>query len=137
MALERVGLRGLIGANALDLRLGFAQVREHGLHRRFAARRRRIAHSRLRVETLQAQRQQFGLQLALFFLERLIAPRGGRLALQVANLLLHLFAQIVQPIQILAGMADAVFGFAAPLLVARDARRLLQEGAQIVRAAPR
>ena len=107
------------------------------LHRGLAARRRGIAHARLGVETLQAQRQQLGLQLALFFLERLIAPRGGRLALQVANLLFHLFAQIVQPIQILARVADAVFGLAAPLLVARDARGLFEERAQIVRAAPR
>ena len=129
---QRVGLGRLIGANALDLRLGLAQIREHRLHRGLAARGGRIAHSRLGVQTLQAQRQQFGLQLALLFLECLIAPRRRGLALQVADLLFHLFAQIVQPIQILARVADAVLGFAAPLLVARNAGGLLQERAQII-----
>src|SRR3984885_14400013 len=56
------------------------------------------------------------------------------LPLQVANLLLDLFTQIVQAIQIFAGMADPVLGFAAPLLVARDAGGFLQECAQIVGA---
>ena len=89
------------------------------------------------IQTLQAQRQQLRLQLALLLLERLIAPRGRGLALQVADLLLDLLAQIVQPVQVLAGMGDPALGLAAPLLVARDAGRFLEECAQIVRAAPR
>ena len=129
---QRIGLGGLVCANALDLRFGLAQIREHRLHRGLAARSRGVAHPGFQIETLQAQRQQLGVQLALLFLERLIAARGGRLTLQVANLLFHFFAQIVQAIQILARVADAAFGFAAPLLVARDARRFFQEGAQVI-----
>ena len=107
------------------------------MHRRLAARGRRIANAGLRVETLEAQRQQFRLQFALLFLQDLVAARGGGLALQVADLLLHFLAQIVQAVQILARLGDAAFGFAAPLLVARNARGLLQESPQVVRAAPR
>ncbi len=134
-ALNRVqsfGLGGLVGANALDVRLRLAQIRDHRLHRRLAARSGGVAHAGFQIEALQAQRQQLGEQLALFFLQGLIAARRGRLALQVANLLFHFLAQIVQPIQVLAGVGDAALGFAAPLLVARDARCFLQEGAQVV-----
>ena len=94
----------------------------------------RIAHPRLRIETLQAQRKQLRLQFALLFLERLIATRGGRLALQMADLLLDLLAQIIQAIEVLARLGDAALGLAAALLVARNARRLLEERAQIIRA---
>ena len=99
--------------------------------------RGRIAHPCLRIETLQAQRKHLRLQFALLFLQRLIAPRGGRLTLQMPDLLLDLLAQIIQAIEVLARLRDAALGLAAALLVARDAGRLLEERAQIIRAAPR
>ena len=129
---QRICIRGLVGANALDLCLGFAQIREHRLHRSFATRCRGIANPGFRIKTLQPQRQQLRGQLSLLFFERLIAAGGGGLALQVADLLLHLFAQVVQAIQILARVADAAFGLAAPLLVAGNARRLFEESAQVL-----
>ena len=130
---QGLGLRGLIDANALDTGLRLAQVREHRVHGRFAARRFRIANARLQVQSLQTQRQQFGLQLALLLLEHLVAARGGRLPLQMADLLLHLLAQIIQPVQVLAGLGNSILRFAAPLLVARNAGRLFEERAQIIR----
>ena len=54
--------------------------------------------------------------------------RRRRLALQMANLLLDLLAQIVQSIEVLARLSDAVFGLAAPLFVARNTGRLFQKG---------
>ena len=130
---QRVCFRGLIGANALYFRFRFAQVREHAVHCRFAGFCRGIAYPGLPVQTLQAQGQQFGLQFALLFFQRLIASCRSRLTLQVPNLLFHLFAHIVQSIEILARVADSVFRFAAPLLVARNARGFLQKRAQVVR----
>src|SRR6185437_8230914 len=129
---QGVRLAGLIDANALDLRLDFPQIREDGLHRGLAALRLRIARARFRIQALHAQGQQFGLQLALIFLQGLIAARCRGLALQVADLLLHLLAQIVQAVQVFARMADPVFSLAAPLLVARDAGGLLEKSPQIV-----
>ena len=130
---QGLSLRGLIDANALDTGLRLAQVREHRVHGRFAACRLRIANARLQVQSLQTQRQQFSLQLALLLLEHLVPARGGRLPLQVADLLLHLLAQIIQPVQILAGLRNSTFRFAAPLLVARNAGRLFEERAQVIR----
>ena len=130
---ERLGLGRLIDANLLDLGLRFAQVREHCVHGGVTLLRGRIAHLRFRIQALQPQRQEFRLQLALFFLERLIATRGRRLPLQVANLLFHLLPQIIQAVQVFARLADAVLGFSASFLVARYTRRFLQECAQIIR----
>ena len=126
---QSVALGCLVGPNALDLRLDLAQICKRRLHRRLTARGGPVAHSRFGVQALQAQSQQFGLQLALLFLQCLIAPRRRGLALKVANLLFDLFAQIVQPIQVFAGMPDPVLRFAAPFLVAGDARGFLQERA--------
>ncbi len=129
---ERLGLGRLIDADLLDLRLGLPKVRQHRLHGRFAVLHGRIANPRFRVQTLQAQCQQFRLQLPLFLLERLIAAGRGRLALQMADLLVDLVAQIVEAIQILARLTDAIFGFPPAFLVARYSGRLLQERPQIV-----
>jgi hypothetical protein len=131
---QRLGLGGLIDADLLDLRLGVPQVRQHRLQGRFAVLHGRVANFRFRVQTLQAQRQKLRLQLALFFLERLIAARRRRLPLQMADLLVDFLAQIVQTIQILARLADAIFGFPPAFLVARNSGRLLQERPQIVGA---
>jgi hypothetical protein len=68
------------------------QIRDVALHQGLATHRLRIPSAGLMVETLQAQRQQFRLQLALLLLQGLIAPRGRGLALQVANLLVDLLA---------------------------------------------
>ena len=51
----------------------------------------------------------------------------------MADLLLDLVAQVLQALQILARLSDAALGLAAPLLVARYARRLFDEGAHILR----
>ena len=130
---ERIGLRGLIGTDLFDLGLDFPQIREHCMQRSFARFGCRVPHPRLGVQALQSQRQQFRLQLALLVLERLVAARRGRLALQVTDLLLDFLAQIVQTVQILARLADPILGLAAPLLVARDARRFFEKCPQIVR----
>src|ERR1700679_3113634 len=50
----------------------------------------------------------------------------------MTDLLLHLLAQIVQPVQVLARLGDAALGFPASLFVPRYARGLFQKGTQVV-----
>ncbi len=130
---ERFRARRLVGADAFDFRLRRAQVRDHRVHRGLALPGRFAADRGFRIQALQAQRQQFRLQLALFLLQDLIASRGRRLALQVPDLLLDFLAQVVEAIEVLARMPDPVLGLAAPFLVAGDAGGLFEERAQIVR----
>ncbi len=89
-------------------------------------------HLRAAVEVAQAQRQHLRREPALLFLESLVAARGGCLALQVADLLIHLVAQVLQPLQVLTRLGYTRLGFLAPLLVARDSRRLLDESAHVL-----
>ncbi|MFM7625974.1 MAG: hypothetical protein ACKO7G_05805, partial [Gammaproteobacteria bacterium] len=50
----------------------------------------------------------------------------------MADLLVDLVAQILQALEVLARVGDARLGLLAALLVARDAGRLLDEGAHVV-----
>ena len=72
------------------------------------------------------------MQLALFFLEALVAARSNGLPLQVTDLLVEFLAQIVQAVKVLARMRDAALGLAAALLVLGNAGGLFEEGAQVI-----
>ncbi len=100
--------------------------------RQLALAHRAVLHLRAAVEVAQPQRQQFRGKRALLLLELLVAARGIGLALQVADLLLDLVAHVLQALEVLARVGDAALGLAAPLLVARDAGRLLDEGAHVL-----
>ena len=112
-------------------------VGERGLHGQLALAHRRVVHLRAAVELAQPQRQQFRVQPPLLLLERLVAPRGRGLALQVADLLVDLIAHVLQALEVLAGVGDARLGLLAALLVAGDAGRLFDEGAHVLGLAPR
>src|SRR4029453_165624 len=88
----------------------------------------------LGLDLPQTQRQELRLQLTLLLLERLVTPRGGRLALQVPELLLDFLSNIAQTLEVLACVANARFGLATALLVPRDAGRLLEEPAHVFRS---
>ena len=60
--------------------------------------------------------------------------RGRRLALQVADLLLDLVAQVLQALRFSRVSPDARLGLLAALLVTGDAGGLLHEGAHVLRA---
>src|SRR5207244_6955889 len=92
----------------------------------------RIVYLRAAVEIAQAQRQQLRGEAPLLLLQRLVTPRASRLALQVADLFFDLIAHVLQPLEILAGLGDARLGLLAPLLVARDTGRLLDEGTHVL-----
>ena len=129
---ERLGLARVVRAALLDRGLGGAQAGDRGLERDVALARALRARDGLAVEVLELEREQLGPELALLLLQRLVAARGHGLALQVADLLVELLAQVVQAIEVLAGVRDAALGLAAPLLVLGDAGRLLEEGAHVV-----
>ncbi len=75
-----------------------------------------------------------GVEQAFFLLEALVFLRRNGLALQVQELLGDLLAQIVEPVQVLAGVADTGLGLTASLLVLGDAGSLFQEEPQILGA---
>ena len=58
----------------------------------------RIVYLRAAIEVAQLERDELRGQAALAVFQRLVAPRGGGLALQMADLLLDLVAQVLQPL---------------------------------------
>ena len=134
---ELVGLRGVLGARALDRGLERALTGKRGLQGEIALAHDRGPRTGFGLDLAQAQRQELRLQLALLLLERLVTARGGRLALQVAELLLDLLTQVSQALEILACVTDARLGLAATLLVAGDARPPPRGNRACLRAAPR
>jgi hypothetical protein len=79
------------------------------------------------VEISDPERQRLRLELTLALHALLVAARDAGLTLQMPYLLVDLLAQVVQPFQVLARVRYAVFRFAPAVLVAGDARRLLDE----------
>ena len=80
------------------------------------------------------QRQPFGVADLPLGLDGGVLLGLARLPGQVIELLAHLFAQVVEPVQVLAGVADPVLGLAAALLVLGDAGGLLQVHPQLLGA---
>ena len=129
---EAVGAGGVHRTLLLDGGLGGALRGELTLHGELAFAHRGIMHFGAAVEVAQAQRQNLGDEPSLLLLQRLITARGRRLALQVADLFLDLIAHVLQPLEVFARLGDAHLGLLAPLLVTRDAGRLLHEGAHVI-----
>src|SRR5438874_163438 len=129
---QPLAVYGVRRALLLDRAFRGALLGECALHGELALAHRRIVYLRAAVQIAQAQRQQLRGQTPLLLLQRLVTPRARRLALQVANLLFHLIAHVLQPLEILAGLGDARLGLLAPFLVARDTGRLLDEGAHVL-----
>src|SRR5262249_25799601 len=65
--------------------------------------------------------------------ELAVAFGRPRLPLQMLDLPAELFADVVQAIEVLFGVADAGFGFSAPLFVLWDGRRFLEIDGQLFR----
>ena len=85
------------------------------------------------IERTPAQCLQLPLERTLLLLELLVALGGGGLTLQVVDLLFQLLAQVIQAIQVVAGVADAGLGLAAAFLVLGNPGCLFQEHAQLFR----
>src|SRR6185437_410801 len=125
-------IAALDGRDALAGGRGGPLIRERRLHLELPRARRAVVDLRATVELPQAQREQLRRQAPLLVLQRLVAPRGRGLALQVPDLLLDLIAHVLQALEVLACLGNAALGLLAPLLVAGDAGGLLDEGAHVL-----
>ena len=132
-----LGLLVLVDALRLDGRFRGALVGERLLHRELAFAHRAVLHLGAGIDLAQPQCQQLRGQAPLGFLERLVAARGRRLALQVTDLLVDFVAHVLQALEVLARVGDTRLGLLAALLVTRDAGGLLDEGAHVIGAWPR
>jgi hypothetical protein len=113
----RVAELGVEFTLLLDRRFRRALLCQRPLHVELARTHGAVLHRRAAIELAQPQRQQLGGQGALLRFEFLIAPRGVGLALQVADLLVDLIAQILQAREILACLGHAHLGLPAALLI--------------------
>ena len=128
------GFGGFLTAHpaGLDLALGFALAGDDLFQLRFLLRQALAQALQLAVQAAELQRLPLGiLDLALGGQGLVLLGLAG-LAAQVLELLVHFFAQVAQPVQVLAGVADAGLGLLAPLLVLGDAGGLFQVHAQVL-----
>ncbi len=72
------------------------------------------------------------MQAPFLLLQLPEAARDGGLALQVADLLVHLLAEVVEALEVLACVRDPALGLPPALLVPGDPGSLLDEGAHVV-----
>ncbi len=140
VGLVEPGLRGVggvlrlvvPGARLLDGKLDFAQACGFGLE--LVRRLLDLARVALpfRPCVVLAQEPQEVLLLLDVGLQRLVLGRDFGLARELLDLRVELAADVVDAGEVLARVLEALLGLAAPLLVLRDARRLLEEHAQFL-----
>src|SRR5690606_30876698 len=109
-------------------------LRRHGALESLAFLRELLVLRRhLRAQCLEAQREQLGGHAALLGLQLLVAGGGLRLPLEVVQLLVHLFPEIRQALEVLSGVPDTMLRLPAALLIFGDSGGFLEKGAQLVR----
>ncbi len=85
----------------------------------------------LGLERQQADGVQLGRQLALFLFELAVPLGRAGLAFEMLKLPVEFLADVVEPVQVFPGVANAVLRLPATLLVLRDSRGFLQVDPQI------
>src|SRR5690606_18393707 len=127
-------LHRLLAAHAagLDLRLGLALLGDQLLQAGFLLRQALAQGGELFVQAAVFERLPFGVADLPLGLDLGVLLGLFRLPRQVLQLLADLVAQVGEALEVLAGVADAGFGFLAPLLVLGDAGGLLQVHAQVL-----
>ena len=128
---ERFGLLGEVFTGRFDRGLDRTQIRNGRLHLGLTLAQDAFLRLRILIDEPQAQSKQLGRQLALVLLQRLIAACRGRLALQMAQLLVDFLSNVAQAFEIFLRVRNAILGFATALLVLGDAGRLFDEAAQL------
>ena len=129
---QRLGRRLAAHAPGLDLALGLALAGDDLLELRLFLGQPLAQGLQLHIQRAELQRLPLRvLDLALGG-QRLVLLGLAGLAAQVLELLVDLLAQVVEAIQVLAGVADAGLGLLAPLLVLGDAGGLFQVHAQVL-----
>src|SRR5690606_30153515 len=119
-------------APGLELALGLALLGDQLLQAGFLLRQALAQRLQLDVEGAELERLPLRVADLPLGLDRGVLLGLARLAGQVLELLADFLAQVVEAVEILAGVADAVLGLAAPLLVLGDAGRLLEVDPQLL-----
>ena len=129
------GVGRFLAAHAVGFQqaLGLALFGDQLLQFRFFLRQRFAQALQPAVQAAVFQRLPLGVLDAALFLQGLVLLGLLGLALEVLELLADLLAQVVQAVEVFAGVADARFGFLAALLVLGDAGGFLQVDAQVFR----
>ncbi len=123
---------GVIAAQLFQRRLHSLPLGEGAFARQLEFSQPRFDGLRFGAKVPPPQRRQLASQVAFLSFQLLVTLGCPCLAFEVAHLPLKLLAHVRDPLQVVAGVADAVFGFPAALLVPRDASRLLDVHPQLV-----
>jgi hypothetical protein len=121
-----LGLLVLVDALRLDGGLCSALVGQRLLHPELAFTHRAVLHFGARIDLPQSQGEQLGREPAFGFLDDLVAAGGGRLALQMPDLLVDLVAHVLQALEVFARIGDTGLGFLAAFLCIWRCQRLLR-----------
>ena len=116
----------------LDVGLDCPQRRDLCLEFILTCRHLALAGTGLLVERAPAQREQFRAAAAFLLLDLFVPLGGPRLALQRLQALLEFDDQVVDATDVLLGVANAIFGFAATFLIFGNASGLFQEDPQLL-----
>lgn len=129
---EALGQLMMTVTQPLDTGIGIALLGHQCLEGHILVTDHRLALTNPFIQLAPAQRRQACLELA--FLRLVFTVLLGRLglAVQAFELAFQLLAKVGQARQVLLGAADAVFGFAATLLVFGDTGRFLDEITQFL-----
>src|SRR5690606_14910572 len=134
------GLRGVerfagglaAAASGFQFALGLALLGDELFEAGFLAGQLLAQPPQLAVEGAELQRLPFGVLDPPLRLDRCVLLGLSGLPRQVLQLLADLLAQVVEAVQVLAGVADAGLGLLAAFLVLGDARGFLQVDAQFL-----
>ena len=129
---ERLALFPMLFPGLLDARLDLPQGRDGGLKPRLLLRQQGLAVCLILLQIRQAKREEFRLETPLLLLQVPVALRGASLPLEMADLLVDFFAQVVEALEVLPRVAHPGLGLPATLLVFRDARCFLEIGPQFL-----
>src|SRR6266581_1792804 len=122
----------MLRARALELELDFAQPRGLGFELGRAALDFARMPLRLRLRIVATQEPQQILLLCPVGRKLVVPSRDFGLLFQPLDLRLEFLADVAQAREVVAGVGEAMFGFAAPLLVLGHSRRFLQKYAQFL-----
>src|SRR5690606_19246501 len=129
---ERFGRLLALDPAGLDLTLGLALFGDQLLQAGFLLRQLLALGLQFLVEGAVFQRLPLGVLDPALGLDGLVLLGLAGLALEVFELLADLLAQVVEAVEVLAGVADAGLGLLAALLVLGDAGGLFEIHAQVL-----
>ena len=130
---QRFNLITRLFAHAFQFGFVTTQFGNHCLHRSVAFQYGVFTTAEVGGDLTQLHGQQFSVPGALFAFQGLIATCGRGLTLQPIQLLVDLFAQVVQTFEIFLGVRNAIFGVTATFLVAGNTGGFFDKATQVFR----